>query len=135
MRTIFLIMALLVSLAQPVWAQDEMAAGRTAISAQTEAIGRDDATAAYSYAAPNIQAIFMQADVFMIMVHSNYAALYHPKRFEFGEAGIVNGKITQHVHIIDSDGVSWEAVYTLQQQSDGSMKISGCMLVKQDQAV
>ena len=41
----------------------------------------------------------------------------------------------QRVHIIDADGQAWEALYTLEQQPDGSLKITGCSLLKASQAV
>ena len=56
-------------------------------------------------------------------MRSNYAPVYRHKRFEFGEARAADGKIAQAVHIVDSDGVPWEALYTLEQQDDGSLKI------------
>jgi hypothetical protein len=31
--------------------------------------------------------------------------------------------------------VSWEALYTLERQPDGSVRITGCSLLKADQAV
>ena len=50
------------------------------------------------------------------------------------EARTADGKIAQRVHIIDVDGVPWEALYTLELQPDGSLKITGCMLLKAGQA-
>ena len=41
-----------------------------------------------------------------------------------------DGKIYQEVHIIDADGEAWEALYTLESQGDGSVKIGGCVLKK-----
>ena len=41
-----------------------------------------------------------------------------------------DGKVAQQVHIVDADGVPWEALYTLEQEADGSLKISGCVLIK-----
>ena len=41
-----------------------------------------------------------------------------------------DGTILQEVHIIDANGVAWEALYTLEPQPDGSLKISGCVLTK-----
>jgi hypothetical protein len=67
------------------------------------------------------------------MVQHSYAPVYRHKSFEFGEARSADGKIAQAVHIVDSDGVPWEALYTLEQQSDGSIKISGCVLIKSGQ--
>ena len=46
-----------------------------------------------------------------------------------------DGQIALKVHIVDSDGVPWEAIYTLERQSDGSLKITGCMLLKTGQGV
>jgi len=43
---------------------------------------------------------------------------------------VSDGKIAQEVHIIDADGLPWEGLYTLDQQPDGGMKISGCVLTK-----
>jgi hypothetical protein len=61
--------------------------------------------------------------------------LYRHKSFEFGEARAADGTIVQQVHIIDADGIPWEALYTLELEPDGSVKISGCVLLKAGQAV
>jgi hypothetical protein len=112
-----------------------VAAAQGVIRSQTEAFSRDDAAAAYSYAAPAIQRIFRQAEIFMAMVRNSYAPVYRHKSFEFGQARVADGKIAQQVHIIDADGIPWEAMYTLEQAPDGSLKISGCVLLKPGQAV
>ena len=126
MRALVLFLALLFSLAAPVRAADDVAAAQAIIRSQVEALGRDDAATAYSYAAPAIREIFPQADIFLGMVQQRYAPVYRHKSFEFGEARTSDGKIAQRVHIIDADGGPWEALYTLEQQPDGSVKISGC---------
>ncbi|MFL6836766.1 MAG: DUF4864 domain-containing protein, partial [Bradyrhizobium sp.] len=54
--------------------------------------------------------------------------------FEFGEARTDGNWIAQRVHIIDADGEAWEALYTLERQPDGSLKITGCSLLKTGQA-
>jgi hypothetical protein len=61
--------------------------------------------------------------------------VYRHKSFEFGEARAADGRIAQRVHILDADGEAWEALYTLEQQPDGSLKIIGCVLIKAGQAV
>ena len=68
-------------------------------------------------------------------MRNSYPPVYRHKSFEFGEARAADGKIAQQVHIVDGDGVPWEALYTLEQQDDGSLKISGCMLIKSGQGV
>lgn len=109
---------------------DDIAAAQSTIRSQTEAFGRDDADAAYSYAAPGIRDIFPRADIFMSMVRRSYAPVYRHKSFEFGDARSVAGQIQQDVRIIDEDGEAWDALYTLEPQPDGSLKIVGCVLKK-----
>ena len=135
MRVLILLIACLIGLAAPARAADDVATAQTVIRSQVEALGRDDAATAYSYAAPSIQGVFPAADTFMAMVRNSYPPVYRHKSFEFGEARTSDGKIAQQVRIIDADGVPWEALYTLEQQPDGSMKISGCVLKKAGQAV
>src|SRR6266404_945114 len=76
MRTLFLLAILLLTLAAPARAADDVAAAQGVIRSQVEAFSRDDAAAAYSYAAPAIQEIFPQADIFMSMVRNSYAPVY-----------------------------------------------------------
>jgi hypothetical protein len=135
MRAFVLLVAFLISFASPASTADDVAAAQSVIRSQAEAFGRDDAAAAYSYAAPAIRDMFPQADIFMAMVRNSYAPVYRHKSFEFGEARVSDGTIAQRVHIIDADGIPWEALYTLELEPDGSVKISGCVLLKAGQAV
>jgi Domain of unknown function (DUF4864) len=135
MRAFVLLLAFLTALASPARAADDVAAGQTVIRSQVEALGRDDAATAYSYAAPAIHNMFPQADMFLFMVQHSYAPVYRHKSFEFGEARAADGQIAQRVHIVDADGEAWEALYTLEQEPDGSLKIIGCVLLKAGQAV
>jgi hypothetical protein len=135
MRAFVLLAALLIGLAVPARAADDVAAAQGVIRSQVEAFSRDDAAAAYFYAAPAIQEIFPQADIFMSMVRNSYAPVYRHKSFDFGEARVADGTIVQRVHIVDADGIPWEALYTLELQPDGSVKITGCVLLKAGQPV
>jgi hypothetical protein len=134
MRVLLLLVAFWIGFAAPVRA-DDIADAQAAIGSQAEAFGRDDAVAAYGYAAPAIQGMFGTPDIFLNMVRNGYAPVYRHKSFEFGEAQVSDGIIAQKVHIVDADGVPWEALYTLQRQPDGSLKITGCSLLKAGQAV
>ena len=113
---------------------DDIAAAQSVISAQEQAFGRDDASAAYSYAAPAIKQIFPRADIFMSMVQQGYAPVYRHRSFEFGEAKVDGERIAQRVHIVDANGEIWEALYTLEREVDGSLKITGCSLLKAGQS-
>lgn len=133
MRVLVLLFALVLNWAAPAFA-DDVATAQSVIRAQEQAFSRDDAAAAYSHAAPEIRQLFPQADIFMQMVRQGYAPVYRHKSFEFGEARAAGGRIAQRVHIVDDNGEVWEALYTLEQQSDGSLKITGCSLLKAGQA-
>ena len=90
---------------------------------------------AYSFAAPAIRQLFPRPEIFMDMVQNSYAPVYRHKSFEFGEARTEGNWIAQRVHIVDANGELWEALYTLEQQGDGSFKITGCSLLKAGEAV
>ena len=134
MRVLILLAVVLIGLGAPACAADDVAAAQSVIRSQEQAFSRDDPAAAYSHAAPAIQGIFPDAETFMAMVRNSYAPVYRHKSFEFGEVRVADGKIAQRVHILDAEGVPWEALYTLELQPDGSLKITGCMLLKAGQA-
>jgi hypothetical protein len=133
MRVLVLLLALAFNWTAPAFA-DDVAAAQSVIQAQEQAFSRRDAAAAYSHAAPEIKQLFPEADIFMQMVQQAYTPVYRHKSFEFGEARAAGGRIAQRVHIVDDNGEAWEAMYTLEQQSDGSLKITGCSLLKAGQA-
>jgi hypothetical protein len=134
MRIAALLLLALFAFAAPARA-DDVANAQSVIRAQEQALGRSDAAAAYSYAAPAIRKLFPQAEIFMDMVQNSYAPVWRHKSFEFGE-GRTEGKwVAQRVHIVDEDGEAWEAMYTLEQEADGSFKITGCSLLKAGQSV
>jgi hypothetical protein len=130
MRVLAVLAAILAGSILPLAAEENLTAGQTVIRSQEEAFGRDDAAAAYTFAAPGIKSMFQTPDVFMSMVRNGYAPVYRHRSFEFGEAKSYDGKIYQQVHIIDADGDAWEALYTIEPQEDGTFKISGCVLKK-----
>jgi hypothetical protein len=134
MRAIVLLLAVLLNLTLPASAADDVAAAQNVIRSQEQAFARDDAVAAWSHASPEIQEVFQRPEIFMMMVQQAYPPVYRHKSFEFGEAKAANGHIAQRVHIVDENGDVWEALYTLEQQSDGSLKITGCSLLKAGQA-
>ena len=99
------------------------------ISAQIDAIGRDDAAAAHSFASPGIQQKFPDPAQFLGMVKKSYGALIKPKSTHFDSTGDTGLGPMEKVTIIDSSGVAWTAVYTFE-QVDGQWRITGCALIK-----
>jgi hypothetical protein len=130
MRLLAVLIAVLAGSILASAAEENITAGQTIIRSQEEAFRRDDAAAAYTFAAPGIKGMFQTPDVFMSMVRNGYAPVYRHRSFEFGEAKMYEGKIYQQVHIIDANGDAWEALYTIEPQDDGTFKISGCVLKK-----
>jgi Domain of unknown function (DUF4864) len=130
MRILVLLALLLIGSAGIATAAEDIAAAQSIIRSQEEALGRDDAAAAYAFASPGIQQRFHDPETFMSMVRNGYTPVYRHRSFEFGEAKVSNGTISQEVHIIDANGAAWEALYTLEPQPDGSLRISGCVLTK-----
>ena len=111
-------------------ADADRAAFRKVITSQIEAFRRDDAAAAYAYAAPSIKGIFGTPDRFIEMVRRTYGPVYRPREFSFGPVTIKSGRPTQQVNIIGPDGGSWIAEYTMQRLDDGSWRIAGVVLIK-----
>ena len=101
------------------------------ISEQIEAFRSDDGMRAYGYASPMIRQYFPTPDVFMSMVKKGYLPVYRPQSFKFGAAEIdPAGNPTQRVTIVGPDGKTYEALYTMQRQPDGSWQINGCALLE-----
>jgi hypothetical protein len=134
MRIAALLFLALLAFAAPACA-DDIANAQSVIRAQEQAFVRNDAAAAWSYASPAIKKLFPQADTFMSMVQNSYAPVWRHKSFEFGEGRVEGNWVAQRVHIVDQDGEGWEAIYTLEQQADGSFRITGCSLLKAGQSV
>ena len=130
MRVLFLPIAVLVGTRALASASEDIVAARSVIRAQEEAFARDDAATAYSFAAPAIQSFYRSPEGFMYMVRNGYAPVYRHRSFDFAGVKIVDGKILQDVQIVDADGVAWDALYTLEPQADGSLKITACILKK-----
>lgn len=136
LRSVLIVCALLSGLIGNALAAEPTAQDRAdmqqIIADQIAAFRADDGTAAYGHASPTIRQIFPTADIFMSMVREGYPQVYRPQKYKFGKMGTspVDGSPTQHVIIVGPDGNTYEAVYTLQQQPNGSWKINGCTIVK-----
>ncbi|MCP4309148.1 MAG: DUF4864 domain-containing protein [bacterium] len=103
---------------------------RTIIEGQIAAFQRDDGDAAYSYASPTIQGLFPTVEQFMAMVRGGYQPVYRPQSVAFGEVIETPIGPIQRVFLTGPSGRNWVAIYSLQQQPDGTWRISGCQLVE-----
>ncbi len=112
--------------AEPATDADRMAI-QAVITAQIDAFRADDAARAYAHAAPSIQQIFPTPESFMAMVKQGYEPVYRPQSFRFGQLG---EDFSQRVSIVGPDGRTYEALYTMQRQPDGTWRITGCSLLE-----
>ena len=104
------------------------------IESQILAFQADDAISAYSFAAPSIKSIFPTPDIFMRMVKQGYQPVYRPQSFQFAEREVIGDQTVQFVDLIGPKGGAWRAMYSLQQQADGTWKITGVQLQKGNDA-
>lgn len=102
------------------------------IGAQIEAFRADDGALAFSFASPSIKSIFSTPEIFMGMVRKGYAPVYRPQSVKFGDVTRDMGGPTQKVHLIGPNGAAWTALYAMQKQDDGTWKISGVVLIRED---
>lgn len=130
MRKILAVLGLMLAFCWPAIAGEaEIKAVQQVIDSQLRAFQADDDAAAYSYAAPNITTMFPTVETFMGMVKKGYPQVDNPQSYSFGKAVERRpGSIAQQVMITGPDGKEYEAIYTLQQQPDGTFKITGVSL-------
>ena len=102
---------------------------RTVVQAQLSALARDDAVAAYSFAAPNVRESVKSAAQFMAMVRSRYPAIYRPASTAFLKPEDHHGQVIQRVQLVDESGTAWLALYSLERQKDQSWRITGCQVI------
>src|SRR5215207_4585263 len=101
------------------------------ITAQISAFRADDGPTAYSFAAPVVRNIFPTPEIFMSMVKRGYSPVYRPQSFNFTEALIdPMGRPAQKMLVVGPDGKTYEALYSMEKQPDGTWRISGCTLLE-----
>lgn len=101
------------------------------IAAQISAFRADDGPTAYSFAAPVVRNIFPTPEIFMSMVKQGYPQVYRPQAFSFTEALIDPlGRPAQKMRVVGPDGKTYEALYSMEKQPDGTWRISGCTLLE-----
>ena len=128
----FLVIAALLGPVRAQPAPSDRAAIEAVIAAQIEAFRRDDAPAAFAFAAPGIQAMFGTPERFMGMVRGAYAPVYRPRQVEFAGIEPQDGGWVQAVELVGPDGEAQRALYTMQRGPDGAWRIAGCVLVRSE---
>jgi Domain of unknown function (DUF4864) len=103
---------------------------RTVVQGQLDALARDDAVKAFSYAAPNVREAFGTAPRFLDMVQRGYPVVYRPASVAFLKVDGKSNLAFQRVQMTDQAGEPWLATYSLERQKNGVWRITGCSVVE-----
>ena len=103
---------------------------RSVVQGQLDALARDDAATAFSFAAPNVRNAFVTAPRFLDMVQRGYPVVYRPASVAFLKVEGKNKLAFQRVQMTDQAGVPWLATYSLALQKNGAWRITGCSVLE-----
>ena len=110
-------------------AKDEKAV-QAVVQSQLAAFAADDASKAFSFAAPELRKAIGSPAAFMAMVKNSYPVVYRPASVAFLKPDGSGDEVVQRVQMLDANGTSYLAVYSLQRQKDKTWRISGCAVVE-----
>ena len=99
---------------------------RRVVQGQLDALAKDDAASAFSFAAPNVRDAFVTAPRFLDMVQRGYPVVYRPASVAFLKVEGKSDLAFQRVQMTDQAGVPWLATYSLARQKNGAWRITGC---------
>lgn len=130
MRLALIALSLVAVLARPARAEDGPDARevRRVIAAQIDAFARDDADAAFGFAAPPIRARFGTAARFLDAVRLAYPVLVRPRSVAFSGLRQAGEGLVQKVEVVGADGRGALASYDMEHEPDGRWLIAGCSL-------
>ena len=103
---------------------------QTVVQNQLAAFASGNADKAFSYAAPDLRKSIGSSAAFMAMVKNSYPVVYRPASAVFLKAEGSGDEVVQKVHMLDTSGTPYLAVYSLQRQKDKTWRISGCAVVE-----
>lgn len=114
--------------ATPVAAQED--AIESTIRDQIAAFLADDFATAFTFASPNIRAIFGNPENFGRMVTNGYPMVHRPAEVEMGPLREVAGALWQRVEITDAEGQSHALDYQMVEMPDGAWRINAVQLLR-----
>jgi len=103
---------------------------RSVIVSQLRAFADDDADGAFQTATPGVREAIGNAGHFLAMVRGAYPMVYHPASITFMRPELREGGALQLTEIVDLQGKSWLALFSLERQADASWRISGCVVTE-----
>jgi len=102
-------------------------AAREVIQSQISAFEDKEIQTAYGFAAPNIQRIFPNPQVFGRMVREGYPMVWNPSETLFLDVERRGEALVQRLRIVDQAGVSYVAEYIMV-RINGEWRIAGVQI-------
>jgi hypothetical protein len=103
---------------------------RDVVADQLNAFERDDASAAWKLAAPEMQERFGSAANFIDIVRLKYGPIHTHRSVDFGPSMRQGDQVGMVVTIVDNDNDVWSALFLLSKQGDGAWRTADCLLTK-----
>ena len=104
-------------LALPAQAQEDPI--QAVIESQIKALQADDFDLAFSFASPNIKALFGTPETFGMMVKDGYPMVYRPSDVDMQELREIAGNLWQRVRVVDQAGKTWFLDYMMVETPEG----------------
>lgn len=98
------------------------------IQLQLQAVSRDDADVAFSFASASSQDELGSPDDFMELIRHDFPMIYRHRLVSFEEPDIDVNHATQIVQFTDEKNAIWIGLYRMLREKDGTWKIAGCQL-------
>jgi hypothetical protein len=103
---------------------------RAIIEMQLQAFADDDAERAFEANTPGVREAFGSAGHFLALVRGGYPMILHPASISFMRPELRENAVLQLAEIVDEQGKSWLALFSLEQQPDGAWRIAGCLVAE-----
>lgn len=103
---------------------------RAVIETQLQAFADDDAERAFEANTPGVRDAFGSAGHFLALVRGGYPMILHPASISFMRPELRGNAVIQLAEIVDAQGKSWLALFSVEQQPDGSWRIAGCLVAE-----
>lgn len=114
---------------------DQAIQAQTVISDQLSAFLDGDGKRAFSHAAPTIKQRFQSPEQFMTMVERGYGPIYRSSTYDFGRHTLKGDQIVQELILSDKKGNTWQSIYVLKRQNDGTLKIMGVQMRRSENSI
>lgn len=103
---------------------------RLVIVTQLQALGDDDADGAFETTTPAVREAIGNPWHFLVMMRVAYPMVYHSTSVTFMRAEVLGDAVLQLTEIVDEQGKSWLALFSLERQPDAAWRIDGCTVIE-----